>query len=109
MSRITSRDVRSLMPWQRAGHLNDPPVWFRTLADQMDADNLRLTALEQERDRLRDIILWALGERGEFLLPPERVRGKPYPHYWWRTEMRRRLDAALAGTAQEPASGREGE
>lgn len=53
MSRITSRDVRSLISWQRAGHLNDPPVWFRTLADQMDADAEWLKALEAERDRLR--------------------------------------------------------
>ena len=41
-------------------------------------------------------IIEALGYHGEFPDRPDRVEGKPYPFYWWRTEMRKRLDAALA-------------
>ena len=51
---------------------------------------------EAEREALRNIILWALGENGEF---PERPRSDShnlYPFYWWRTEMRKRLDTAMA-------------
>jgi len=44
-----------------------------------------LRSLAAERDRLREAILWALGERGEF--PP---RGDGDPPYGWRKELRRR-------------------
>jgi len=46
-------------------------------------------------DALRNIILWALGENGEF---PERPVESchNYQFYWWRKEMRSRLDAAMA-------------
>ena len=49
--------------------------------------------LRAERDALRNIILWALGENGAF---PDPVEAKPRRLYWWRPEMRSRLDAALA-------------
>ena len=48
---------------------------------------------QSEREALRSIILWALGENGEF---PDPSEGKPRRLYWWRNEMRSRLDAALA-------------
>jgi len=44
-----------------------------------------LRSLAAERDALREAILWALGERGEF--PP---RGDGDPPYGWRKELRRR-------------------
>ena len=49
-----------------------------------------------ECEALRNIILWALGENGEFPERPWGVLHTPYPFYWWRTEMRKRLDAAMA-------------
>lgn len=55
-----------------------------------------IDARTAERDALRDIILWALGENGEFPKIPWGVLHTPYPFYWWRKEMRSRLDAALA-------------
>ena len=51
------------------------------------------STLRAERDALRNIILWALGENGAF---PDPVEAKPRRLYWWRPEMRSRLDAALA-------------
>lgn len=51
--------------------------------------------LRAENEALRSIILWALGENGDFPDRPERVEGKPHPLYWWRTEMRKRLNAAM--------------
>lgn len=53
-------------------------------------------------DALRDIIEWALGERDDFPVIPDRIEGKPYPFYWWRSELRRRYRAAVGA-----ASGRE--
>ena len=44
--------------------------------------------------------MWALGENGEFPDRPERVEGKPYPFYWWRSEMRRRYNDALTPTPE---------
>jgi hypothetical protein len=42
-------------------------------------------ALDREKKRLKEAILWALGERDEF---PERPSGASL--YWWRIELRRR-------------------
>lgn len=56
-----------------------PTAWLRL--DTAAA----LRSLAAERDRLREAILWALGERGEF--PP---RGDGDPPYGWRKELRRR-------------------
>lgn len=53
-------------------------------------------ALEAERDALRAVIAWALGERDDFPDRPERVEGKPYPFYYWRSELRKRADAVHA-------------
>lgn len=77
------------------------------LARKLD-DNIREYAHPRPRvgvtEALRDVIEWALGERDAFPDRPERVQGKPYAFYWWRTEMRRRYEAALA-LADEAAPG----
>ncbi len=52
-----------------------------------------IKALSEERERLWDVIRWALGESGEF--HPRQPGEGPY---WWRKEMRRRLGAKAAGT-----------
>lgn len=44
-----------------------------------------IRSLAAERDAMREAILWADGERGEF---PPREEGDP--PYWWRKELRRR-------------------
>lgn len=54
-----------------------------------------LTALREERDRLRAAIRWALGEEGEFGEEPPPLAGQYRQRYWWRTELRNR--AGLEG------------
>ena len=65
------------------------------LTAQRDAARAELAAL-------RDIVLWALGESGAFPLRPE---GKGI--YYWRGEMRRRLNAIDNGTALREKSAAE--
>lgn len=48
-----------------------------------------MTAPRTEAEQLREIILWALGERGEF---PEQPEGQRHALYWWRKELRRRVE-----------------
>lgn len=55
-------------------------VLANVLIDHAD----KVEKLEAENKRLREAILWALGEIGEF--PP--IYGAPY--YAWRTELRDR-------------------
>lgn len=55
--------------------------------------------------QLVDVVRWALGEVDEFPAPPERVKGKPYPTYWWRGELRRRAIAAGATLSAPKAGG----
>lgn len=57
-----------------------------------------IKALMEERERLWDVISWALGENGEF---PERQPGDGA--YWWRKEMRRRLGSIRPAPAPPPA------
>ena len=53
--------------------------------------------LKAEREGLREVIYWALGERGPFPDRPEGWDKMQYkPWYWWRTELRQKLDAAIA-------------
>jgi hypothetical protein len=54
----------------------------------------QLAAAKADGERLSEVVLWALGERDEF---PDPVEGKPRRLYWWRTEMRKRFDAARTG------------
>jgi len=68
-----------------------------------------MNVFRQERDAARaqvaalsEVILWALGERDAFPDRPDRVEGKPYPWYWWRTELRRRYTAALPTPTPQP-------
>lgn len=55
----------------------------------------RAEKAEAERDALLQIIKCALGEVGEFPDWPESVTITGNPKYWWRAEMRKRLDAAM--------------
>lgn len=58
----------------------------------------------QENFDLREIIMWALGERDEFPARPENWADLKYkPWYWWRKELRARLDAIDAAIATVPA------
>ena len=52
---------------------------------ELSALRQRIAELEGERDRLRDAVLWALGENGRFA-----PREENDPPYWWRKELRRR-------------------
>jgi hypothetical protein len=54
-----------------------------------DTAAIRNAALEE----FDDLVAWLLGENGEFPDRPERIAGKPYPYYWWRTELRKRYEA----------------
>jgi hypothetical protein len=51
---------------------------------------------------LRGVIEWALGEGDDFPIWPETVSIKGNPKFWWRTELRKRYDAALASVAAQP-------
>jgi len=55
--------------------------------------------VEAQRDRLREAIYWALGERGDFPGEPPPLAGKYRRAYHWRTELRRRsgLPDSIAG------------
>lgn len=44
-----------------------------------------LNSVVDHRDKLREAVEWALGEKGDF--PP---RGEGQGKYWWRKELRRR-------------------
>jgi len=71
-----------------------------------EADTLRtqLAAARVATARLNGVIEWMLGENGEFPVRPSRLSGKPYPMYYWRSELRARRDAALtAALTQEDA------
>jgi len=60
----------------------------RELRDALDARDARIAELE-------GIILWALGENGEFPDIPENWDALKYkPMYYWRKEMRVRFDRA---------------
>ncbi len=67
---------------------------------QAVAEQARAQA-EQERANLLSILHWALGQNGSFPVQPdapkEAVRAglKGRPLYWWRSEMRQRMNAAL--------------
>ena len=58
-----------------------------------------LSALREERDRLRAAILWALGEGDDFPDWPATVTITGNPKYWWRKELRQR--AALGERSGE--------
>ena len=71
--------------------------------DALVAERARLEKEIEDNERLRGIILWALGEGDDFPDSPPTVTGSP--KYWWRTELRRRFDA---GTANQPDGATEG-
>lgn len=60
-----------------------------------------VSELRQEREGLRELIHWALGERDDFPSRPENWNDLKYkPWYWWRNELRNRfeaIDRALEG------------
>ncbi len=61
---------------------------MRSTRDEMQ-DNLRKA--DEETERLRDVIRWALGERDEFPPRPQPWDQFTYkPWYWWRIELRKR-------------------
>lgn len=80
----------------------------RQAADRIEADAARIAELEAELAAARapverqapegfhELIMWLLGENGEFPDRPERVEGKIYPYYWWRKELRQRYEALRA-------------
>ncbi len=70
--------------------------------DALAADLATATAT---LDALRAVIHWALGERDEFPERPERIEGKPYPFYWWRSELRKRATAAVAAASAATTTG----
>lgn len=57
----------------------------------------RANRLARENRRLREAILWALGENGEFAPEPEPLAGRWRRRYWWRTELRRRAFGSASG------------
>jgi hypothetical protein len=82
------------------------------VACERDAAKAEVAALTTARDeamgqveRLQGVIRWALGEVGEFPEQPEasqnaaRLYGRP--RFWWRSELRKRVGAALS-VSQEP-------
>lgn len=54
-----------------------------------------LAEAQRDKERLADVIRWALGERDEFPMWPDSVEIKGNPKFWWRTELRRRFNAAM--------------
>lgn len=58
---------------------------------------------------LEQVILWALGEVGEFPDWPETVTIKGNPKYWWRKELRKRYDAATKASRAEEKQSAKGE
>lgn len=72
------------------------PVCNNTRKHRFDC---RYGILEKQRDGLRDLILWALGENGDFPPHPDPIPGKPIMRYWWRNEMRDRMSAVLQPNA----------
>ncbi len=64
------------------------PLGHVHVAPQSATDGEVIKSLMEERERLWDVISWALGENGEF---PTRQPGEGA--YWWRKEMSRRLGA----------------
>ena len=54
----------------------------------------RLAEAEAQNTRMREAILWALGERGEFGSEPPPLNGKWRQAFWWRTELRERAFGA---------------
>lgn len=45
---------------------------------------------QQRMIQMRNAILWALGENGEFTDEPAPLAGKYRRRFWWRTELRKR-------------------
>jgi hypothetical protein len=64
----------------------------------------KVARLERTVERMNDAFAWALGERDHFAM-----RGDKQGAYWWRTELRRRRDAALAASSPDHAGAPEGE
>jgi hypothetical protein len=69
--------------------------------DELAAVSADLSLVQNQNDelsrtvaRLRDAILWALGEQGEFPPEPDGEPGKPRRRYWWRSELRSRAGMA---------------
>lgn len=60
----------------------------------------RREGVTEAEQSLRDVILWALGEGDDFPERPDRGEGKPVRLYWWRSELRRRYEAALAASGE---------
>lgn len=87
--------TQSEVPQNLSAVDDDGRLYEVSAAQLMDA----LTTTKQSAQQLVEVIEWALGERDDFPDRPERVEGKPYPWYWWRTEMRARLVAALASSS----------
>jgi hypothetical protein len=70
------------------GQHADDCLWQRAALLTADA------ALPSSREMQLDaIVRWLLGEEDEFPNPPEKVAGRYFPLYWWRTELRRRVAA----------------
>ena len=91
-----------------------PAVTGDTEAVAVERWNARAT-LAQRREEvteveqsLRDVILWALGEGDDFPERPDRGEGKPVRLYWWRSELRRRYEAALAASGDSALGARDG-
>ena len=68
-----------------------------SLKAELAAKDAELAQLREDRARLEGVILWALGEGDGFPMWPESVTIKGNPKFWWRTELRKRYDAAREG------------
>jgi len=84
---ISERIAATRTGADRDGWLEDVSYWRE------------ISALREERDRLRAAILWALGEGDDFPDWPATVTITGNPKYWWRKELRQR--AALGERSGE--------
>lgn len=66
---------------------------------------LQSPGVSEREKKLQAVIEWALGEGDGFPDWPESVTIKGNPKYWWRTELRKRYDAALAAPMKEEGRG----
>jgi hypothetical protein len=76
---------------------------FRDADREADTLRTQLAAARTVTARLNGVIEWMLGENGEFPVRPNRFGCKPYPMYYWRSELRARRDAALTAALTQEA------
>lgn len=78
----------SAVPWDELPK-NNRTLMVAVCRQILDETEISISDSKNYADALEEIILWALGEQGEF--PRKTDKKKPY---WWRTELRKRFNAA---------------